>query len=86
MHPSTAITWDGAPSDTQQPGVKSNANHSVVVAYLPQTSKAYSGSFSVCMCGCVRVCVRVCIYKDLCVCVCSCLCTKGRVSVLYAGL
>jgi len=41
-----AITWSGAPTDTQQPYEKANSDRSLLVAYLPQTSTAYTGTLN----------------------------------------
>lgn len=41
-----AIAWNGAPTGTNayKPGHKSNADHSLIVAYLPRRTAAYTGA------------------------------------------
>ena len=43
MPDDTLISWIGAPQDSQMPLQKTTANHSHIVAYLPNTTSTYTG-------------------------------------------
>lgn len=42
----SVIAWSGAPSGTQAPAAKSNADRSSIGAYLPSTTSAYNGTLN----------------------------------------